>query len=257
MSGPIAVHYEVTGPADAPVLVLASSLGASRDVWDAQVVALAERFRVVCYDHRGHGATPTPPGPHAIADLGGDLLALLDHLAVDRAHVGGLSLGGMVALWVAAHAPQRVDRVVACCTAAHLGPPEQWTERAATVRARGTQAVADAVVDRWVTPAFADRHPDRVAWLRDMIVTTTDEGYAGCCEAIAGMDLRTALADVTAPTLVIAAAEDMATPPSYAEEIATLAADARVAVIEHAAHLAPVEQPAAVTGLIADHLTAA
>lgn len=254
MTDAIELHYEIAGPADAPVLVLGGSLGSSLAMWDAQATALAERYRVVRYDLRGHGRSPVPPGPYTIADLGGDVVALLDRLGVERAHLGGLSLGGMIALWAGAHHPERVDRVVACCTAACLEPPEQWTDRAATVRARGTDAVADAVVERWVTPGYAARYPERVARLRDMVRATPDEGYAGCSEAIAGMDLRAALADLVAPTLVVAAADDPATPPSYAEEIASLAADARVAVVDGAAHLAAVERPEAVTDLIAGHL---
>src|SRR5262245_4719204 len=129
----VELRYALDGPEDGPVLVLGSALGTTRAMWQPQVAALAKHFRVVRYDHRGHGRSPVPEGPYSIADLGGDLLALLDKLDLHRVHLGGLSLGGMVAMWVAAHAPSRVDRLVLICTSAQLGPPTRWSERAAAV----------------------------------------------------------------------------------------------------------------------------
>ena len=122
----VELHHVIDGPPDAPVLVLLSSVGSTGAMWDPQVKALARDFRVVRADHRGHGASPVPPAPYALADLGGDVVALLDHLGVQRAHVCGLSLGGMVAMWLAVHAAERVDRLVLCCTSARLGPASMW-----------------------------------------------------------------------------------------------------------------------------------
>jgi 3-oxoadipate enol-lactonase len=252
----VAVHHVVDGPADAPVLLLANSLGSNVDMWRPQVAALAGpgHRRVVRFDLRGHGRSPVPPGPYSLDDLGGDALALLDRLEIDRASVCGLSLGGMIGMWLASHAPERVDRLVVCCTSALLGPPSAWAERAQTVLAGGTRAVADAVLGRWVTPGFAARHPDRVAELRAMLEQTPAMGYAGCCAAIEHMDLRASLPSISAPTLVIAGADDPATPPSHAELIAAGIPGARLIVVPDAAHLAAVEQPEAVTRLILDHL---
>jgi 3-oxoadipate enol-lactonase len=254
MSQSVPVHFVAEGPPDAPVLVLSNSLGSTLAMWDPQVPVLARHFRVVRYDHRGHGGSPVPPGPYEIADLGADLLGLLDGLGVARAHICGLSLGGMVGMWVAAHAPERVDRLVLCCSSARLGPPEAWLQRAATVRAQGTGAVADAVVGRWFTPGYAARNPALVARMRAMIAATPAEGYAACCDAIARMDLEPDLQAIGAPTLAIAGADDPAIPPEHSHRIAAGIADCRVVVVEDVAHLANVEQAEAVTALIRDHL---
>jgi 3-oxoadipate enol-lactonase len=251
----VAVYHAVEGRPDAPAVVLSNSLGATPAMWDPQMPALTQSFRVIRYDHRGHGRSPAPPGPYDIEDLGHDLVALLDRLGVARAHVFGVSIGGMVGMWVAAHAPDRVDRLVLCSTSSRLGPPEAWAERAATVRAKGTAAVADAVVARWFTPAYAARNPGTVAEMRAMLAATPAEGYAACCGAVERMDLRADLGAIRAPTLVIAGADDPATPPSQAERIADGITGSRLVVIEDAAHLVNVEQVDAVDRLVIDHLS--
>ena len=126
-------------------------------MWDPQVPRLAERLRVVRYDHRGHGNSPVPPGPYSLDDLGADALALLDRLGLERVHWCGLSLGGMVGMWMAINAPERIDRLVLCCTSARLGPPAMWADRARTVRAEGVEAIADAGIGRWLTVGFIER----------------------------------------------------------------------------------------------------
>jgi len=251
----VPLHYTVDGPADAPVLVLGPSLGTTTELWSPQMSALAEGFRVVRYDHRGHGRSPVPPGPYAIADLGRDVLALLDHLEVPRAYLGGVSLGGMVAMWVAAHAPERVDRLALMCTAARLGPAEMWTQRAASVRAEGIAAIADAVLARWVPPEFGQRNPEIMADLRDMLTGTPAEGYAACCTAIETMDLEPDLRRITASTLVIAGLSDEATPPSHAQRIAELIPGARLVLVAGAAHLANVSRPDLIAELLIDFLS--
>jgi 3-oxoadipate enol-lactonase len=250
---PIDVHHEVTGPAGAPVVVLSNSLGATLDMWDRQRDALAG-FRVVRYDLRGHGGSPVPARPSTIADLGGDVLALLDRLEVERASLVGVSLGGMVSLWVAGHHPDRVDRLMPCFTSAQLGPPEMWRDRIALVRAEGTAAVADAVVGRWFTPAFADREPGLVASVRDTIAGTSADGYASCCHAIEGMDLREDLQLIVAPTLVIAGAEDPSTPPAHGALIAEGIHGAELQVLADAAHLGNIEQSEAFNAALLGHL---
>jgi 3-oxoadipate enol-lactonase len=254
---PVALHHVVDGPQDAPVVVLLSSLGTTGAMWEPQVAELARELRVVRADHRGHGGSPVPPGPYALADLGRDVLALLDRLGIERAHVAGVSLGGMVGMWLGAHAAERVERLALCCTSARLGPPSLWRERAAAVLAGGMEAVADAVVARWVTPEGAVRDPGLVAWLRAMLVATPPVGYAGCCEAIAAMDLVPALSQVRAPTLVVAAAQDPATPPEHGARIASAVPGARLVVLDGAAHLAGVERPREVARLLREHLVAA
>ncbi|GAA1808814.1 3-oxoadipate enol-lactonase [Luedemannella flava] len=243
------LHHVVDGPADAPVLLLGGSLGSDVSLWAAPARALSERYRVVRFDHRGHGRSPVPPGVWDVADLGRDVLALLDHLGVARAHYAGLSLGGMVGMWLAAHAPERVDRLALVCTAAFLPPAKGWLDRAAAVRAGGLASIADAVLARWFTPGF-DPGPAP----RAMLLGTPADGYAACCEAIAAMDLRADLPRIAAPTLVIAAADDLAIPPALGAEIAATVPGARFAVVPGAAHLAALQRPDAVTDLFARHL---
>jgi len=245
--------YDVHGPADAPVLLLGSSVGTDREMWRPQLEAFAEVFRVIRYDHRGHGGSEVPDGPYTIADLGGDVLGLLDRLGIPRVRYAGLSLGGMVGMWLAANAPERVERLALCCTSAYLPPAQGWQDRAATVLASGMAAVADVVVARWFTFAFAAEQPDVVAGLRSILLAAPPRGYAGCCEAIGAMDLRGDLARITAPTLVIAGSADPATPPSHGEQIAASIPGTRLEEVE-AAHLATVERAAECTRLLIDHL---
>jgi 3-oxoadipate enol-lactonase len=208
----------------------------------------------VRFDLRGHGRSPVVPGPSSLADLGGDVIALLDALGIPKAHVAGLSIGGMIGMWLGIHAPERVDHLALLCTSAALGPPSAWAERAALVRAEGTEAVADAVVARWVTPGYAARHPEHVARLRAMIAATPAEGYASACAAIETMDIEDDLGRIAAPTLVIAGADDPATPPDHAARIAARIPDARMAVVPDSAHLANLQQPDEVNGLLLRHL---
>jgi 3-oxoadipate enol-lactonase len=249
-------HHTVTGPEHAPALVLSNSLGSSLAMWDPQAPALAERFRLVRYDIRGHGQSPVPPAPYTIDDVGRDLLDLLDHLELERAHVAGLSLGGMTGMWLGINAPGRLGRLVLLCTSARLGPPELWADRAETVREQGTEAIAAAGVGRWLTEGFRHDNPDIAAELEAMIAATPAEGYAACCGVIEHMDLTDQLRSIAAPTLVIAGAQDPATPPAHAERIAAGIPDARVEVLDPGAHLVNVEQPEAVTRLIVEHLEA-
>ena len=248
------IAHEVTGPPDAPVLVLLNSLGSTRAAWFPQLVPLAEHLRVVRVDARGHGGSDAPPGPYSVAELGQDVVELLDGLGVGAAHLVGLSLGGATAQWIAAHAPARVATLSLLCTSAHWPDPEPWLQRARTARAEGTSALAPTVVGRWFTPELAARDPALVAWAVDMISSTPDEGYAACCEAIAAWDGRADLARITAPTLVIAGADDEATPPAMLAEIADGVACADLHVLPRAAHLANIEHAGTVTALLLRHV---
>jgi 3-oxoadipate enol-lactonase len=251
----IEVAATVDGPPRAPTVVLSNSLGSTPAMWDPQYAALVERLRVVRYDHRGHGESAVPPAPYELADLGADAIALLDRLGLERVHWCGLSLGGMVGMWMAINAPERIDRLVLCCTSARLGPPQMWIDRAATVRAEGVRAIADVGIERWLSPAFMEREPEAAARVKAMLIATPAEGYAACCGVIERMDQVDQLDRISAPTLVIAGAEDPATPPEHGELIASRIPGARLEIVPDARHLATIEQPAAMTELILAHLT--
>ncbi len=254
----VALHCAQSGPPQGPAVVLGCSLGTSLEMWAPAVATLARRHRVVCYDHRGHGGSPVPPGPYAIADLGADVLALLDRLGLERVSYVGVSLAGMVGLWLAAHAPERIERLVCVCSSAYLPPPEAWAQRAASVREAGSvSAVADAVLARWFTPSYAGSHPEVLEWVGAMLRNTPAEGYAACCEAIERLDLRDELADIAAPTLAIGAAEDPAIPPEHSRLIAAGVRGGQLEVLSHGAHLAAIERVDEVTALIARHLEGA
>lgn len=251
------LNHEDGGPRAAPVLLLAGSLGTTLRMWDPQADALRNDhgLRVVAYDQLGHGASPAPPGPYSIARLGEAALALMDHLKIERASFAGVSIGGMVGQWLGAHAPDRIDRLVLICTSAYLGPPEPWHERAATVQEAGTvDVIADMVVNRWLTPPWAAANPAARATLRAMLAGQPAEGYAACCEAIAGLDERAGAAAIKASTLVIGGAQDAAIPPDHQERLAASIAGARLEILDPGAHVVSVERADAVTDLIADHL---
>ena len=254
MSEPVALHHHLDGPEGAPVVVLGSSIGTTAAMWEPQVPALASRYRVLRYDHRGHGGSPVPPGPYELADLGRDVLALLDRLGLDTVAVGGLSLGGMVAMWLGIHAPERVSSLVLCCTSADLGPPDRWVEREELVRREGTQALVEATRQRWFSPQTLATAPEVATSFLETLAATPDEGYAGCCAAIGGMNLLDELHAITAPTLVICGAEDPATPLEMAVAIQQRIAGSQLVVLPGAAHLATVEQPARASAAILAHL---
>jgi 3-oxoadipate enol-lactonase len=251
----VEVHAVVEGPADAPVLLLSNSLGADLAMWDPQVPALTELFRVVRYDTRGHGRSPVPDGDSTIDDLADDVVALLDRLEVPAAHVAGLSIGGMTALRLAVREPQRVRTLAVLCSSAYTGNEQSWRDRAHTVRTEGTGAIADAVISRWFTPGFAAANPDLIARLRATFAAHPDEGYASCCAAIAAMDQRADLSRIAAPTLVVSGAEDAALPPEHQRVIAEGIPGARLLSLSPAAHLATIEQAQQVTDALITHAT--
>jgi 3-oxoadipate enol-lactonase len=251
------LHHTVEGPATAPALVLSNSLGTTLEMWEPQVPALAERLRVVRYDRRGHGRSPVPPGPYTVADLGGDVLELLDELELERVSFCGLSIGGVVGMWLAAEAPERVDRLVLCCTQPSFPPAGQWAERATAVRAGGVVVVAEPVLGRWFTPGFHRARPDVVDRFRAMLVGTPAEGYAACCEAIGGADLWDRLGGIAAPTLVLTGEHDPVAPPERGEAVAAAIRGARHHVVRDAAHIVNAEQADAFTTAVLDHLSPA
>lgn len=247
------INYAVDGPADTPTLLLSGSLGSHLSLWDRALPHLTATRRVVRYDLRGHGGSSTPPGEWTIQDLAGDIAALLDHLGVERADVGGISLGGHTALAFALHHPDRTNRLVVADTGARLGSLESWSERAATVRDAGLEAIVDQVVDGWLTPRYAAAHPEVRAELRANFLRNDPAGYAACSMALAHSDLRQRLREITAPTLAIGGAEDRTTTPAVVRAIADGVPGAAYAEVP-GAHLTCVESPAQFAAAVLRHL---
>lgn len=246
------LHAVEDGPADAPVIVLLCSVGTTVDMWAPQRRALADDHRVVAVDTLGHGGSPVPDGPYSVADLAAAVRGTLEARGIGRATFAGVSLGGAVAQRIALDDPDRVAGLVLIATSARFGDPQQWHDRAATVRAGGTAAIADATMQRWFARSFHEAQPAAVELMRAMFVGVPTEGYAACCEALGGHDTREELGAVAAPTLVVVGTEDPATPPSHAEELATGIPGARREVVDDAAHLVSLERADTVTPLIRD-----
>ena len=251
----VSLAYAIDGPPGGAPLLLGGSLGTNLSMWEPQIPALSRLLRVIRFDQRGHGRSPAPPGPYTIAELGSDVLALLDALELERADYTGLSIGGMIGLWLAINAPERIGRLVIICSSAKVDGAA-FAQRAAVVLAAGSpEVVADAVVARWFTESFALEQPELVADMRAMIAGTPAAGYAGCCEAIAAMDLRAGLPGISAPTLVIGAGQDPSLPAqSHSAPIAAAIPGARYELVQPAAHLASIERADVVNRLILEHV---
>ena len=238
-----------------PVLVLGDSLGTSRAVWDPQVPALAERFRLLRFELPGHGGSAAPAGPYTIAGLGAGVLALLDQHGIERAAYCGISLGGMIGMWLAAEHPDRITALGLVCTSAYLPPASAWLARADQVEAAGMASICAQSIGRWFTAAFAEREPAVTAAFAAELERTDAIGYAGCCAAIAGMDLRSRLGSITRTH---ARHRRRAGPGDAARSrrrvIASGIAGARLVVLAGAAHLANVSSPDEVTTALLGHL---
>ncbi len=245
----VQIHYQIEGPSDAPVLLFSNSLGTSLEMWDPQAEALSSKFQVLRYDTRGHGKSSVPTGPYNIAQLGTDVVCLLDHLDIQRAHVCGLSMGGITAMWLAIHKPERIHQLILSNTAAWIGPSSGWTDRAAAVERNGVASIASAVVSRWLTPAFAQANPDKVVHLEAMLSATSSPGYAANCIAVRDNDLRNEVASIQATTLVISGSADLPTPPADGKFLAAQIPKAQYVELP-AAHLSNQEFPIEYTNLL-------
>jgi 3-oxoadipate enol-lactonase len=239
-SGEARIHYALEGQSGAPALVLSNSLGTNYSMWDPQLPELRKKLRVLRYDTRGHGQSSLTPGPYSIEQLGRDVMALLDALDLDRVHFCGLSMGGMIGMWLGANAPERLNKLVLCNTAAKIGTSEVWNARIEAVRKNGMKSVASAVVERWFSPAFREKPPATVSSTLKMLEAANPEGYAACCAAIRDFDFREQLSRIRVPTLVIAGAHDPSTPPADGRFLADQIQGAQYAELD-AAHLSNIE----------------
>ncbi|CAM3132703.1 3-oxoadipate enol-lactonase [Pseudomonas floridensis] len=253
------LNYQLEGPQDAPVLVLSNSLGTDLHMWDNQVPALIRHFRVLRYDTRGHGQSLISEGPYSIEQNGRDVLALLAALGLDRVSFCGLSMGGLIGQWLAIHAPQRLQRVVLCNTAAKIGNPDVWNPRIETVQRDGKAAMValrDASIARWFTPSFAVAAPATVDTVVSMLAQTSPQGYAANCAAVRDADFREQISSITLPVLVVCGSEDAVTTPADGRFMLERIAGAQMVEL-HAAHLSSVEASDAFTAPVLAFLTAA
>ena len=248
------LNYRFDGPADAPVLVLSNSLGTNLSMWDPQIPALAERFRVLRYDTRGHGQSSVTAGPYSITQLGRDVVGLLDAVGIERAHFCGLSMGGVTGMWLGVYAPERINRLVLCNTAAKIGAADMWNARIETVRTNGLSAVAETQAQRWFTPAFIAKAPDVIAATRQMIASTSPEGYAANCGAIRDMDQRETISRIRARTLVIGGLHDPVISAADLRYLVDTIPGAKLVELD-ASHLSNVEAPVEFTKALLNFLT--
>jgi 3-oxoadipate enol-lactonase len=249
------IHYALSGAANASVIALSNSLGANFSMWDSQAVELEKKFRVLRYDTRGHGQSSVSPGPYSIEQLGRDVLTLLGALNIQRANFCGLSMGGMIGMWLGLNAPARIEKLVLCNTGAKIGSEKGWNSRIDAVRKDGLQAVASAVIERWFTPEFRARAPRVWESALRMLEGAPPLGYAACCEAIRDYDARDKISAISLPAMVIAGSKDSATPPADGRFIADQIRGARYVELA-AAHLSNIEAAKRFTAELTHFLSA-
>ncbi|MEU9319811.1 4-carboxymuconolactone decarboxylase [Streptomyces sp. NPDC048295] len=250
------LQYRFDGPEDAPILVLGPSLGTSWHMWDRQIPELTPHWRVFRYDLPGHGGAPAHPAT-AIGDLADRLLATLDGLGVQRFGYAGCSIGGAIGADLALRHPHRVASLALVAASPRFGSADEFRQRGVVVRTNGLEPMARTAPERWFTPGFSAAQPAIVDWAVQMVRTTDPGCYIAACEALAAFDVRGELGRITAPTLVLVGAEDRVTGPGDARVLVAGIPDARLALVPGASHLAPVEQPGAVTDLLLTHFSTA
>lgn len=249
------IYYELSGPECAPVLMFSNSLGTNVAMWDPQMQALSQAFRILRYDTRGHGESSVLPGPYTIDQLADDVVALLDQLRIERAHFCGLSMGGMIGMSIAMRVPRRLLKLVLCNTAPKIGSPEVWNTRIDTVRKGGMRAVANSVLERWFTPSFRAASPSAIESTRQMLLTTPVEGYVAACAAVRDMDVNGLISSIRVPTLIISGTHDPVTPPSDGHFLAERIPGAVYKELP-AAHLSNIEAAVAFTMEVSNFLKA-
>jgi 3-oxoadipate enol-lactonase len=254
------IHYNLTAASDLPVLVFSNSLGTDFSMWDAQFEALSRTFRILRYDTRGHGQSSSTSGAYTIEQLGKDLIGLLDALKLPRVHFCGLSIGGLTGMWLGIHAPDRCRKIVLCNTALKIGTTEGWNARIETVTRDGIQSIAPQALERWFTASFRTRFPQVVRGAEEMLVSTSKQGYVGCCAAIRDADFSAEsstnfISSISVPTLVVAGTHDPVATVADAHAIVQNIPGAKYAEMD-AAHLSNIEDAAAFSMELERFLTA-
>ncbi len=249
----VRLYWKLDGARDLPVLILLNSIGTDMGLWDTSVPHLLPAFRLLRIDTRGHGASDTPDGDYSLAMLADDVVAVMDAAGVQTAAVAGVSLGGMIAMELALTHPARIIALALVCTSATMDAGA-WHDRIEVVRTRGTPAIADMVMGRFLSPRFVATHGGAAESVRQGLIAMADAGYAGCGAAIRDMVLIDRLPAIGIPTLIVAGDRDTSTPfVGHGEHIAAAVPGARVVHLD-AAHLAPIETPAALAAMLRDFL---
>lgn len=246
-------HYQLDGEKGLPVVVLSNSLGTTLDMWAAQVELFSQHFQVLRYDTRGHGESIVSPGPYQFEQLARDVVNLLDGLGIEKAHFCGISMGGQTGQWLGIHAGHRFNKLVLCNTAAKIGTPEGWNDRARLVSGQGMGPVADTTISRWFTADFAEQNPAKVNPLINLLRQTSPAGYAACCQALAQADFRDTISQISNPTLLVAGLHDPVTTPADADFMAARIAGSQRADVS-ASHISNVEATDAFNQAVLDFL---
>ncbi|OUY06201.1 3-oxoadipate enol-lactonase [Acinetobacter populi] len=238
----VALNYETFGDPAKPALIFSNSLGTNYRMWQSQYDVLQQDYFIICYDTRGHGASSTPNPPYTLADLGQDVIDLLDHLKIEKAFFCGISMGGLTGQWLAIQHPERFYRVMVCNTAAKIGQQQAWQDRAALVREQGLHPIASTAALRWFTESFIQSNAGVVQRLANDLEAGSAAGYANCCEALAKADLRAQLKDIGIPVMIVVGTQDPVTTVLDGEYMQQQIADATLLEIA-ASHISNIEQP--------------
>ena len=246
--------YQWDGEATKPVLVLSNSLTTDMRMWEPMIQAFTEHFRVLRYNNRGHGGSSSPAGEYSLDDIAGDALGLFNHLDIASAQFCGLSMGGMVGMWLGLHARERLKKLVICNTSSDVGSPEPWTARIGAIKEGGMAAIAEAGVERFLSEEYRSTGGSAVEMVRDMLMDCDAEGYCGCIAAVRDMSLTDQLDQISNDVLVIAGEVDLATPVSHSEIIVDRIPRAKLKVIPGVSHLSCAEKPHELSRIVLDYL---
>jgi 3-oxoadipate enol-lactonase len=237
------LHCSVEGPEGAPAIVFLNSLGTDLRMWDPQVEALRSSFRIVRHDSRGHGASDAPKGRYSIELLGRDVVSLLDALGIERVHLCGESMGGLVALWLAANHPDRIERAIFASTAVKIGTKDRWDERVRALEEGDMNSIRDMVMRRLLTTSFRERSPEVARRVEATLVSTPPDGYAASCIAVRDADLTHEVGRIRAPSLIVVGADDVGISQREAHDLHERIAGSELVLLEDASHLCNIEQP--------------
>jgi 3-oxoadipate enol-lactonase len=248
------IAYRFDGPKEGRVILVANSLMANGSMWDWNLAALADRYRVLRYDKRGHGGSGVSPGPYSIAQLADDAVGLLDALGIEKVHFMGLSIGGMIGQQLGARYPERVYSLALCNSASEMPPRSLWEERFEIARTQGIAGLVDGTIKRWFTAPFIDRAPQDIEKVRQMILGTNVDGYMACGSAVRDMAQSTMLLKIKTPTLVLSGQYDPACTVDQGTVLHRLIDGSKMVVLKDAAHLSNIEQPAAFNSAVREFI---